>query len=116
MEATTQFDGGSFAPSLHGGAAGRDEVFVDVMNEGYVTRKGPWKFVLNVSVWNGEKTHKIDELFNLDDDPLEMNNLVLKPEHAERVRAMTNRIFQWLEDTGHPHVAHVKKAAALPTS
>jgi arylsulfatase A-like enzyme len=111
----TPMDGESLASSMRGeGAAERDEIFLDVMNRGYMTRKGPWKFVLNVSVWNGIMQHKIDELFNVDDDPAEMNNLASLREHADRIENMRERIFRWLEDTGHPYCKQLKEAAKLP--
>lgn len=114
VKATTKFDGKSFAPSLRSERKARSEVFVDVMNHGYMVRQGPWKFVLNVSCWNGVKEHKLDELFNLDDDPKEMMNLALNPEHEDRIEALKSRIFAWLEETGHPFVKQLKQAAELP--
>lgn len=110
---TSAMDGKSFAPAIRGQGRGRDEVFLDVMNKGYMTRQGAWKYILNISVWNGTKEHKIDELFNLDSDPHEMENLASDPDQAERVAAMRERIFEWLEATGHPYTRQLREAAKL---
>ena len=40
------------------------------------------------------------ELYDLNDDPLELTNLYDNPAHAGRVRDMTNRIQTWQKRTG----------------
>lgn len=110
-------DGKTLANSIRAaGPPERDEVFLDVMNHGYMTRKGPWKFVLNVSVWDGDMHHKIDELYNLEDDPAEMHNLAFDQEYSERIEKMKANIFQWLDETGHPYCKQLKEAANLPVN
>ena len=42
----------------------------------------------------------IDELYDLQDDPDEMNNLIKNPEYQELVSVLKKRVFEWLEETG----------------
>ncbi len=51
-----------------------------------------WKFVFN--------GFDYDELYNLADDPHELHNLAARPEHRERVRAMTAAMWRRVHATG----------------
>jgi arylsulfatase A-like enzyme len=51
-----------------------------------------WKFT-----WSSVGEH---ELYDLNTDPGELRNLARKPEHAARVRELTNRIRGWQQRTG----------------
>lgn len=73
----------------------------DFMTEGYANgrewatvRESIWKYTAYV---NGEQ-----ELYNLQDDPLELNNLALLPEHAECIALMAARLREirpgWPDD------------------
>jgi hypothetical protein len=42
----------------------------------------------------------VDELFDLQTDPLEMKNLAQAPEHGERAASMSARLFALLAETG----------------
>jgi arylsulfatase len=115
VKSGVDMDGMSLARSIRGGsAAERDSIFVDVMNNGYMIRRGIWKFVLNVSVWDGNPVHKIDELFNVNQDPAEMHNLIFDCDQADRIEALKAQLFEWLENTGHPYAQQLQRAAALP--
>ena len=52
---------------------------------------GPWKFVFN--------GFDFDELYNLDDDPYEMNNLAAEPGYQDRVRELMARMWSIVRDT-----------------
>jgi len=52
---------------------------------------GPWKFAFN--------GFDFDELYNLDDDPSEMKNLVDDPVCQDRVRDMMTQIWERIRDT-----------------
>ena len=114
VKASTPMDGISLVTSLNSEGGDREEIYLDVMNQGYMVRKGPWKFVLNICLKDGMKERKIDELFNLDTDPIEVANLAYESQHAERVETMKERIFTWLEDTKHPYVSQLREIAKLP--
>jgi arylsulfatase A-like enzyme len=108
-------DGKSMAGVLTGDTThARDEIFIDVHNQGFAMRGGQWKFVLNAALVNGEMVRKIDELYDMDNDPHEITNLALEPEHEARVGAMRQSIFKWLAESGYPFVEQIRTAAALP--
>jgi len=108
-------DGKSMADVLTGDAdMARDRVFCDVNNNGLMMREGRWKFVLNAALSDGEFVRKIDELYDLESDPHEITNLALEPEHQERVEAMRQRIFEWLDEVEYPYAHLIREAAALP--
>ncbi len=41
----------------------------------------------------------IDELYNMQEDPREMNNLINSPEHLEVIKELRKKVFDWLEKT-----------------
>ena len=53
---------------------------------------GPWKMVFN--------GFDYDELYNLEEDPHEMQNLEPLPEHGERLREMMSGIWRNVRETG----------------
>lgn len=116
VEPTAEMDGQSMAGVLTAGSdrMGRQEIFIDVHNEGIVTRRGKWKFVLNAALSGGKMVRRKDELYDLDSDPDEMANLAYETMHAERVKAMKKRIFQWLQDVEYPYTEKIRQAADLP--
>jgi len=82
--------GRSLTPILMGLSDDREEVFSE-FREMRMIRKGPWKYVTDPS-W------KVSQLFNLDDDPEELENVVHTfPEIAER---LDDRLQEWL--AGNP--------------
>jgi len=106
-------DGKSMAGLLRGDTpTARDEIFCDVHNQGYMTRKGKWKFVLNATVLKGEFIRKIDELYDMENDPHEITNLASEPDHADRVATMRESILEWLHQSGHPYADQIRDAAA----
>jgi hypothetical protein len=93
-------DSRSFVPVLCEPTAHK-EVFADGFAEYYGVRmmitqrivwEGPWKFVFN--------GFDFDELYHLEDDPYELNNLVDSPVCEERLRAMTARMWQRIQESG----------------
>ena len=57
----------------------------------------PWKFVFN--------GFDFDELYNLEDDPGEMNNLAEQADYTDQLRAMTALMWQKIEATGDHSLA-----------
>ncbi|MPN63382.1 hypothetical protein SDC9_211140 [bioreactor metagenome] len=53
---------------------------------------GRWKYV-----WNATDR---DELYHLESDPFELNNLAAEPECAVRLAACRKRLYEWMEQTG----------------
>jgi arylsulfatase len=115
VECTSDTDGKSIAKSiLNQGEEERDEIFIDVFNHGLVTRKGNWKFVLNAAVYDGEMIRKIDELYDLENDPNEINNLAFNDDQYERIEGLKGNIFEWLTKTRHPYAKQLREASELP--
>ena len=54
--------------------------------------EGDWKFVFYAL--------DIDELYNLNDDPYEMDNLIDRPEHRERYKSMMGMVWRFIHATG----------------
>lgn len=55
---------------------------------------GRWKYIRCHGLWDR------DELYDLETDPGEMNNLIDSEEHAERIDAMNRRLWKLLFDSG----------------
>jgi arylsulfatase A-like enzyme len=93
--------GRSLCPLLQGKVGEwRDQAFVEfngvnALATSMVTvRAGNVKYGWNGSNW--------DELYNLDDDPYEMRNLVREPSYRGVVREMLERIETWMDETDYP--------------
>jgi N-acetylglucosamine-6-sulfatase len=59
----------------------------------FALRADRYKFVRYHGLWD------LDELFDLAADPLEMTNLAYVPEHAQRAKQMSDRMFALLAET-----------------
>jgi N-acetylglucosamine-6-sulfatase len=60
----------------------------------HALRGDRYKFIRYHGIWD------IDELYDLQQDPLESNNLIFSPEHQQTITQMRKRLFEILEQTG----------------
>jgi len=60
----------------------------------HALRGDRYKFIRYHGIWDS------DELYDLQEDPLETNNLIYSETHQQTVRQMRNRLFEVLEQTG----------------
>lgn len=56
-------------------------------------RTDKYKYIRYTGIWDQ------NELYDLEKDPNEMNNLIEKPEQAETAKKMAGDLFDWLEQT-----------------
>jgi arylsulfatase A-like enzyme len=78
------------------GEARRDVLFGECEAFHFV-RQGPWKYVF-------EDIGGTEQLFNLDDDPMERNELLRAGGHVERHGDLQRRLIGRLQATDHPAV------------
>ena len=99
-EPISALDARSFATLLHqpeNNAAGFTTGFAEYTgNRFQITQRvlweGSWKYVLN--------GFDFDELYNLDDDPYELNNLAEDPAQDDRIRTLMAQMWRIIKDTG----------------
>ena len=98
-----QMQGFSFSNLLKGNANGwqRDKVFYEYYWESafpqtpttFAVRSDRYKYIYYNGVWD------INELFDLQNDPFEMNNLIRDNSYRQIGIELKNDLFKWLEET-----------------
>jgi arylsulfatase A-like enzyme len=103
LKSPDNMDGRSFLPLLRSEEIPwRDAVFYEYYWERnypqtptvHGIRTDRYKYIHYHGIWD------IDELYDLQNDPEEMHNLIGSPEHRELVREFNKRVFDWLDETG----------------
>ncbi|MHA1711770.1 MAG: sulfatase family protein [Candidatus Freyarchaeota archaeon] len=101
------FDGESLLPIIEGEKKAREEIFVEEDEGHRAFIQGKWKYILDYF-------SQTEELYNLDDDPMEVINLASK--EKERTRSMRERLFKWvdenLKDQPDPMLVQIANHAA----
>jgi len=103
LEAPDYMDGRSFLPLLEG----REVPWRDVILYEYFwerpfpytptvhgIRTDRYKYIHYYGIWD------TDEFYDLQNDPEEMHNLIVSPEHEELIKEYNERLFTMLESTG----------------
>lgn len=102
LQAPEGMDGASFAPLLRGDSIPwRNKLFYEYFWERafpqtptlHAVRTDRYKYIRYYGVWD------INELYDLQNDPEEANNLIRNPEYQEISAELNNEIFDWLEAT-----------------
>ena len=102
LEKPEQMVGESFISVLKGdNEKWRDRIFYEYFWEYdfpmtptvYGVRTDKYKYIRYQGIWD------TNELYDLENDPDEMYNLIAKPEHQELVKTLANEIYDWLENT-----------------
>lgn len=97
-----QMEGESFLPILKGQQVPwRDKIFYEYYWENafpstptmFSIRTDQYKFIRSQGVWD------INELYDLKQDPDEVNNLIRSPEHQEVAKNLNAQLWDWLEQT-----------------
>ena len=60
----------------------------------FAVRNGKFKYIHYYGLWTQ------NELYDLEKDPNEMQNLIADPQYREMTRDLSGQIFDWLESTG----------------
>ncbi|MEM7110778.1 MAG: sulfatase/phosphatase domain-containing protein, partial [Bacteroidota bacterium] len=60
----------------------------------HAVRTNKYKFIRYYGLWD------LNELYDLENDPYETQNLIRSSEHQEIAKTLRNDIFDWLEETG----------------
>jgi arylsulfatase A-like enzyme len=103
IKTPAQIQGKSFAPLLQGkDIPWRDHVFYEYYWEDafpqtpsmFGVRTDRYKYIFNHGVWG------INELYDLQTDPHEVNNLIRDPAHQEIAVRLRNEMWNWLDSTG----------------
>jgi arylsulfatase A-like enzyme len=98
-----QMQGNSFLPLLKGERIPwRDRAFYEYYWEAdfpqtptmFGIRTDRYKYIFNHGVWDA------NELYDLKNDPQEVNNLIRSPAHQTIAKDMKDQVFTWLESTG----------------
>ena len=102
LEKPADMDGSSFAPLLEGKEMEwRDTIFYEYFWERafpqtpttHAVRNDRYKYIRYHGVWD------INELYDLQEDPEEMNNLIRSEAHSDIARRLNEQLFGWLYRT-----------------
>lgn len=117
--AKTESDGESLRRYIEGRSREKDPFAVSEWNwrgpvqPNLMVRTKRWKYFIP----NTADSKVMNVLYDLKNDPHEMNNLLGKKPKAEKCRKqaeyMKGLLVQWLESTGSPHLEEVKKRDAV---
>ncbi|WP_266364827.1 sulfatase family protein [Tellurirhabdus rosea] len=98
-----RMQGESFLPLLQGKAVPwKDRAFYEYYWEidfpqtptMFGVRTDRYKYIFNYGVWDA------NELYDLQEDPGEVNNLIRSPQHQQVAQQLRGQVFDWLESTG----------------
>jgi arylsulfatase A-like enzyme len=91
-EAMPILHGESFVPALYGERLDEDRSIFCEMDKTKMVCRGPWKY-------STDPEFEIDQLFNLDEDPDELDNLVGNSKYADRIDGFRKEILDWMINT-----------------
>ncbi len=108
VDAPPETQGRSMVPMLSGRAAtGRDTTITEINSQALgivMARDDRYKFCYN---W---KPRQVDELYDMQADPLEMHNLAADGEHEALVAQKREGVLAWMREVGHPLLAPATRA------
>lgn len=97
-----QMQGSSFLPLIHGKPANwRDKIFYEyywefpfpVTPTQFAVRTDQYKFIRSQGIWD------IDQLYDIQKDPYEVNNLIRIPQYQETAKKLNTELWDWLGQT-----------------
>ncbi len=102
VQQPSQMQGKSFLSLLKGQQlAWRDRIFYEYYWENafpqtptqYAVRTDQYKFIRTQGIWD------IDQLFDIQKDPYEVNNLIRSPQHQEIAKQLNKELWDWCEQS-----------------
>jgi arylsulfatase A-like enzyme len=102
LKAPASMPGKSFLPVLRGDSSKwRDKIFYEYYWEYdfpmtptvFGVRSDKFKYIRYYGIWD------TNELYDIENDPNEMVNLINKPEYAEVAKKLAGELYDWLEGT-----------------
>ncbi len=91
-----------------------DSIFCEYQDSWRMVRTGQYKLVTKD---NSDFTiSHVNQLFDIDADPYELNNLVEDPAYAAIKQQLFDRLVQWIADTGDTWPATPPKAKNMYTT
>jgi len=103
-------DGKDMTPLLKGGDTPLRRAGVTEHPWSKSVRKGPWRMVYYPDGMFDESP--VGELYNLDDDPWEMNNLFHEPAFAHVLADLRSELLEWIITTQRLRTSHPRPPAA----
>lgn len=73
----------------------------------YGVRSDNFKYIRHIGIWD------YNELYDLENDPDEMHNLIENPEYASLVKSMAGDLFDWLKETNGMQIP-IKRTIKTP--
>ena len=64
----------------------------------HALRGARYKYIHYYGIWD------IDELYDIQEDPLETNNLIFSPKHQDTIKSMNKQLFDVMESTGAMYI------------
>ena len=65
----------------------------------YAVRTDQYKFIRSQGVWD------IDQLFDIQKDPFELNNLIRSPEYQQIAKQLNQELWDWLAKTNRLQIS-----------
>lgn len=102
VEIPEHFDGQSFTQLMKGNSTEwRDTIYYEYFWERpfpqtptvHAIRTAKYKYIRYHGIWD------LNELFDIENDPLEMNNLIRDPEYADEAKSLRTALFEWIVKT-----------------
>jgi arylsulfatase A-like enzyme len=102
LQVPVSMPGKSFIPLLKGDSSSwRDKIFYEYFWEYdfpmtptvFGVRTDKFKYIRYYGIWD------TNELYDLENDPHEMNNLIENPSYTDTAKKMANELWDWLEQT-----------------
>jgi len=96
-------DGRDISPLLYGNHQEIHKIAVTEFPWSKAVRKGKYRFIYHPKeIYEEVYPDGFGQLYNLEEDPYEMDNLYFRPEYQDLIREIKEDLLEWLITTTHP--------------